>query len=153
MFRFVFVAFGFVFVAFRVVDVAIRVLELEPVGVGAGSNPGACAHARLHAFAVRSPRLLQTFDRERVDHGVTYGLDRMIGARDPGADASRSVASEPSARRFASDGTRVSGGRDAADDAAGGGRRGAARPREYADFIAAMSSGTRSDVRGWGGER
>ena len=74
MFRFVFVAFGFVFVSFRVVDVAIRVLELEPVaGVGAGSNPGARAHARLHAFAVRSPRLLQTFDRERVDHGVTYG--------------------------------------------------------------------------------
>ena len=134
MFRFVFVAFGFVFVSFRVVDVAIRVLELEPVaGVGAGSNPGARAHARLHAFAVRSPRLLQTFDRERVDHGVTYGLDRMIGARDPGADASRSVASGAERGVEASDGTRVSGGRDAADDAAGGEeRRGeAARVRRF----------------------
>ena len=89
MFRFVFVAFGFVFVAFRVVDVAIRVLERgDGGGGGAGSNPRAGAHARLHAFAVRSPRLLQTFDRERVDHGVADGLDRLIGARDPGADAS-----------------------------------------------------------------
>ena len=135
MFRFVFVAFGFVFVAFRVVDVAIRVLELEPVtGVGAGSNPGARAHARLHAFAVRSPRLLQTFDRERVDHGVTYGLDRMIGARDPGADASRSVASGSRARRRSERRNSRLRGRDAAATTRRGGeeRRGeAARVRRF----------------------
>lgn len=83
------VAFGIVFVAFHVVDVAISVLERDGGGGGgAGSNPRAGAHARLHAFAVRSPRLLQTFDRERVDHGVADGLDRLIGSRDPGADTS-----------------------------------------------------------------